>query len=745
MPNPIKRRWVNRVVTIVLVVSVFVAFGTLANLGKNVARMVQARKMLLALGKTGRAVATNETAVSRYLLSNGDDDEQAFREAENGLRKRIAELAAAANEDTAQSVRVASLSHLLAERTENFGEIQAVRARGGAVSSLRARLTGRERRLADETARLLDEMSDHEIRQLEEAAVNFRNASNSSFLTFALTTILVLALVRTVAVMSRREIESRERAETVLRQNEQWLTATLSGISDAVIATDERGVVRLINPNAQALTGWGAREAKGRRLDEILRLLDEESGLSISNPVERVLRDGQEVPLSNHTILVARDGTERQIENVGAPIRAADGVVSGVVLCFRDVTERARNERELEASKELAEAANRAKDQFLAVLSHELRTPLTPVLVAVSGLLDEGPPADLKPTLEMIQRNIVLESRMIDDLLDLSRIEHGHFRIELDRVDVHEIILRALETCRNEIERADLTVRLELDAADHYTRGDAGRLMQVFWNLAGNAAKFAPGGHLHIRTGNDPQTTGLAHDRRLMIEFSDDGIGIEPELMPRIFSPFEQGRRSGRRQGLGLGLAIGQRVVDAHGGRIHAESPGLGRGATLRVELAGLPAPSRSLPPIEAAEPSPGRASSGLEILLVEDNRDTLHYLALVLGKKGHRVRTASTLDEAKRALDGPRIELLISDIELPDGSGLDLMRRLRGLGDVPGIAVSGFGTDEDVKLSLDAGFSTHLCKPVTASQLEETIQRLKSNRQGLLSAPCRTTPAPKL
>jgi signal transduction histidine kinase/pSer/pThr/pTyr-binding forkhead associated (FHA) protein/ActR/RegA family two-component response regulator len=379
-----------------------------------------------------------------------------------------------------------------------------------------------------------------------------------------------------------------------------------------------------------------------------------------------------------------------------------------------------------EASRRRIEEASRSKDVFLAMLSHELRTPLTPILAVVSARLEHGASPVLRPELEMIRRNVALEARLIDDLLDLSRIERGQLRLECELVDVHQVVQQAVEICRDETFEAGLDVKLDFAAPEHTIKGDSARIMQIAWNLIRNAAKFTPaGGTLTIRSQHrrldDPGTDG----GRLIIEFEDTGQGVEPALLSRIFDAFEQGQADlrSRRGGLGLGLAISRSLAEAHGGSLTAQSPGPGLGSTFRLELATVHVPVPH-PSAVASEPSQPRSRRCLRLLIVEDNRDTRQFLSLVLSQRGHEVHTAASLSEARAELVGRDFDLLISDIELPDGTGLELMQELAQRG-VPGIAMSGFGSEEDVGLSHQSGFAAHLIKPIELRQLEETIRRV--------------------
>ena len=406
---------------------------------------------------------------------------------------------------------------------------------------------------------------------------------------------------------------ARRRAEA----NERWLSAVLSSIGDAVIATDGQGRVSFTNPVARSLTGWDEHEAKGKPLQDVFAIVSEEDRRPVEPPVARVIREGAVVGLANHTALIARDGTERPIADSAAPIKDHEDKIVGVVLVFRDVTDKRRHEQERECllaaeqeARSEAESANRAKDRFLAVLSHELRTPLTPVLIAASSLLEPGDHSldpSVRSVLEMVKRNVELESRLIDDLLDVSRIARGRLELDLKTVDLHLAIRDCVEICRDETSASGLDVVVDLAARDHHVAGDHARLMQVIWNLVRNAARFTPrGGTLSIRTSNTPGpgdaegtgTCGPGRSCGLIVEFTDTGVGIDPEIHDRIFEPFFQGDADvvRRPEGLGLGLAISRSIAEAHGGRLSLKSAGSGNGSTFRLELVTVPSDASTSP-----------------------------------------------------------------------------------------------------------------------------------------------------
>jgi CheY-like chemotaxis protein len=375
---------------------------------------------------------------------------------------------------------------------------------------------------------------------------------------------------------------------------------------------------------------------------------------------------------------------------------------------------------ELRDAKEQAEEANRAKDHFLAVLSHELRTPLTPVLASVQALQSESAVAeDLAPLLDIIRRNVELEARLIDDLLDLTRIERGKLQLNSEVVDVAALLENVLDICAPEIAAKRLIVTTDLRAPQHHVQGDSARLQQVFWNLIKNAVKFTPeGGEVTIAASND--TTG-----RLGVTIADTGIGIAPDFLLRIFNAFEQGERTINKRfgGLGLGLAISRTLVDLHGGHLTAASDGEGRGASFTVDLPTVP--RADLPGRDQESPVEGaRSGRGVKVLLVEDHIDTRNVMRMFLEQRGYDVRVADGVTSALAAADEP-FDLLISDIGLPDGSGLDLIRALSARGPVKGIALSGFGMDADLQRSREAGFLRHLTKPVNGAVLQEVIESI--------------------
>ena len=391
-----------------------------------------------------------------------------------------------------------------------------------------------------------------------------------------------------------------------------------------------------------------------------------------------------------------------------------------------DITDRKHAEEELQRAKHAAEAANLAKDRFLAMLSHELRTPLTPVLATINLIESRTDlPGDLHSDLKVIRENIEMEARLIDDLLDLTRVNRGKVELRNEIVDSHAAIRSALQTCGNDAESKRLNVRLNLNAVHHYVWADAARLQQVFWNLLKNAIKFTPsGGTVEVRTSN---VGGDDTADSFQVEVIDDGIGIEPEILPRLFDEFEQGERTITRQfgGLGLGLTISRSLVQMQHGTLTASSAGTNRGATFTVTLPAIatPAPQTPADKLPSKTEPPARTAT---VLLVDDHADTLRIMSRLMQSVGYQILTADNVASALAVARANKIDILISDLGLPDGSGMDIMQQLRsGPGKVKGIALSGFGMDEDIRKSIEAGFAKHLTKPVSFRVLAETVREV--------------------
>jgi PAS domain S-box-containing protein len=485
--------------------------------------------------------------------------------------------------------------------------------------------------------------------------------------------------------------------------------------------------------------------------EELLRWIGQVFEAAPENPASmlwQAVRTGESVLAPHVTYETARSITQnpdllegyRQLAArsfISVPL-AARGEILGVMLLAASDSGRILGPADLELAEGLAvraslaidnarlygraEAASKAKDHFLAALSHELRTPLTPVLMKVAALARSPHlPESLRADLRMIQRNVELEAKLIDDLLDLTRVSRGKLSLHFEVTDVHGLLEHVVAICSEGGESRRLWIDLKPGAAEHHVWADSGRLQQVFWNLLKNAVKFTPeGGRIVVRTSNPGP-------ERIEVAVIDPGIGIAPEQLPRLFNAFEQGDSTVSRTfgGLGLGLAICKALVDQHGGTLTGLSAGRGKGATFTVTLSTITAPAE-----EPARPVPGPAEQlSLRLLLVEDNEPTLEVMAALLEMAGHDVKAAPDLRTARRLAESHAFDLVVSDLGLPDGSGFDLMRELRERYGLKGIAVSGFGMEEDLRRSREAGFLEHLVKPVDIDKLKAALARAAAVR----------------
>jgi PAS domain S-box-containing protein len=520
-----------------------------------------------------------------------------------------------------------------------------------------------------------------------------------------------------------REIARRTRTEAELREQREWLRVTLTSIGDGVIATDNQGRVLFLNPVAELLTGWTLEDAVGRPSDEVFRIVNEQTREPVDNPIARVLREGKVVGLANHTILISKDGGEWPIADSGAPIRDERGHILGVVMVFLEITERKRTEEQLQEQARALREADRRKDEYLAMLAHELRNPLAATSNAVRLMEDAGPgsPAYAR-ALAVLKRQIQQQRRMVDDLLDVSRLTRGAYEVRPVPMDLAALCRLTLNDHHDALMGGGHTLSASLPEKPVWVHGDEARLAQVLVNLLTNAVKFTEaGGRIEVQLETQEE------NRQAMLVISDTGIGVPPELLPRIFEPFTQGEQTLARSsgGLGLGLALVKRLVSLHAGEVRAHSPGRGQGATFTVLL-----PLADQPEVTDTAPLTARAGrDGLRVLLIEDNRDAAETLGELLQTWGFEARIALSGLEGVEAAFGFRPDVVLCDLGLPGMDGYQVAARLRRDGISPPaklVALTGYGAADDRKRSAEAGFSVHLIKPVDLASLEQLLHELQ-------------------
>jgi PAS domain S-box-containing protein len=533
------------------------------------------------------------------------------------------------------------------------------------------------------------------------------------------------------------KLNSTMEAEISVRKiAEERFRIVVEAAPSAMIVYNEDGRITLVNSEAELLFEKKREKLLQMVIGDLITLEPEPPG---KNGAEGAASDRP----AREIVVKRADGAVAPAELSITPIQSTEGprLLASIV----DVTERKRAEEALraanaqleaknaaleqqaeerlrriraEAAQAEAEAANEAKDRFLAMLSHELRTPLSPVLHTATLLneMKECPP-EIRQMLQVIRRNVQLEARLIDDLLDLARIRNGKLQLQLEPTDAHDLLRRALEICQPDIEERRLKVETRFLAQKSVLEADPARLQQIFWNLISNSVKFTPeGGTITLGTKDD------LSGQSLLVEVSDTGVGIEPQKLGRIFDAFEQVTQEGR-AGLGLGLAICRALAGFHRGQITAHSDGLGHGATFSVTL---PVTSVTLPAVQPRSPALARTLAvPLRLLVVEDHRDTAAALVRLLERRGYEVRSAETVASALEIARDFECDVLITDIGLPDGTGHELFEKLkaqpRGKA-LRGLALSGFGMDEDIARSRAAGFTEHLTKPVDFARLQRHL-----------------------
>ena len=528
-----------------------------------------------------------------------------------------------------------------------------------------------------------------------------------------------------------QDITQHQRAAEAVRQSEQRMRQMADAMPQIVWITRPDGYHEYYNRKWYEFTGVAEGSTDGEGWNALFHPQDQARAWAAWR---LSLDTGQ--PYQIEYRLRRHDGQYRWFLGRALPARDPAGRTTQWFGTCTDIHDAKLTEEELARARDAAEQASRAKDRFLAVLSHELRTPLSPVLLAAASLERDQ---DLRPEvceeLSMIRRNVELEARLIDDLLDLSRVLNGKLRADQRPVAVHQVIRLAMGTCEQQMRCKGIRQTVQLWADRDTVMGDAARLQQVFWNLLSNAIKFTPErGEVTVRSEVVGQGT-----LRLIVR--DTGAGIPPEALSRIFDAFEQVDSDANRRhgGMGLGLAICKGIVALHGGTIEAHSDGVGAGATFRIELplAAGPNTATAEPPSDA---TPARPGQPLRLLVVEDHADTARVLSRLLERGGHRVRTAGSAAEAMELAASESYDLVVSDIGLPDATGYHLMRDLRERYGLTGLAMTGYGMEEDLQKGREAGFAEYLVKPVNVTLLEQAIRRVAEQlpgRGGTVDRPC--------
>jgi PAS domain S-box-containing protein len=673
------------------------------------------------LRETLITMADAETGQRGYLLTHREEYLQPYWKARGQLEGRLRTLGSLTREDELPADEVKRYVELAKAKFDELESTIEVNRSQGSEAALQRVLSGSGKNIMDQIRTLSSRMIKREEAQVSRNIVRSKRLGNYGTGVFVLAAVVNLSFLAWAYRRIEREQQAREKLSTEVVEQKELLEVTLASIGDGVLVTDKNSRITFMNDTAEQLTGWTEREAEGQSCATVFNIINEATRRVVESPVDKVLRLGAVVGLANHTLLIRKDGTEIPIDDSGAPIRHRDGSIRGVVLIFRDFSDHKKAEAELRDAKEEAEAANIAKDNFLANLSHELRTPLTPVAATLAiWESDHILPDKLLPDLEMMRRNVNLEARLIDDLLDLTRIVRGKLTLSPEVADVNELIQSVAGMYQSEVRAKRLSLTITPGAERIHVFADPARLQQVFWNVLKNATKFTPeGGHIDV-------TISTLESGQVEVIVRDDGIGMPETVLEKLFQPFEQGAADvvKRYGGLGLGMAISRALMEAQGGSIRAESPGPGRGSTFIVTLPAVGEPTMVGEPTQVNERPIVQKS--LQILIVEDDQDTARVLSRLLQRWGHRIVVGATVAEGKALADASSFDVILSDIGLPDGTGMELIQHIRLRSHALAIALSGFGMEADVAECMEAGFNEHITKPINLQRLEMLIQRVE-------------------
>jgi PAS domain S-box-containing protein len=845
-----------------VIVNAGIAYRNVVELHEAAAQVARTQQVLEALDTLLSAVTDAETGQRGFLITGDERYLEPYDVALFALEAKLTEARQLTRDNPTQQARIPRLQELCRTKLEELATTIALRRASGFEAAQKEVLNHLGKNRMDAIRALVSEMQEDERARLREREQTSHRAYQVALVSGFIAALLALAAVATFFWLLRRHLTARVQAAAVLGQQRKWFRTTLSSIGDAVLATDSEGRITFANAVAEALTGWTDAEARGQPLEIVFRIVSEETGAPAENPVAHVIAEGGVVGLASRTLLIARDGAKIPIDDSAAPILDEEGKLTGVVLVFRDISARRREEQaRRQRASELAEAANRLaavvdtivdgiitiderglmesmnpaaerlfgyaseeiagrnvrmlmpdpyrsehdgyiakyvhtgqakiigigrevtglrkdgstfpmelavsefrvggnrhftgivrditerkraekqiyetlielkeadrrKDEFLAMLAHEVRGPLAPLSHALEIMKRGDGDAALRAQLrEAMERQLGQLVRLVDDLLDASRISRGKLELRKERVELESAVRIAVEACRPLLEgrRHELTVnlpseRIRLDA-------DPARVAQILGNILNNACKYTePGGSISLVAERQAD--------HIVLSVKDNGIGIPPDMIPHIFGMFTQLDESKERAegGLGIGLAVAKQLAELHGGTIGASSDGAGRGSEFVVRLPIV---------IDHDEMEPARAETAVatpaqshRILVADDNQDSARSLALLLKLGGNDTHAAFDGLQAIEAAAWFRPHVMLLDVGMPRLNGYDAARHVREQPwgrDVLLVALTGWGQEQDVRKSKEAGFDHHLVKPVDYDALTRILSSLAASRR---------------
>ena len=670
---------------------------------------------IVELGKLLSTLDAAEAGERGYLLTGDEAYLEPYQASTGQLRSELARLARFET-DPRQRARLAALERSIDLKLAQLEQTVALERAGKHAAALAIVRTNVRKARMEVIRAQVGAMQSAERDLLARREAEAERSSSLTIATIVISALIGTALLALVFYLSARNLRIERRAAETLAAERERLRVTLASIGDAVLTTDRECRITFANPVAESLTGWPGARMLGQPLEAVFRIVNEQTRERLESPARRALRQGVAVTGTDPAVLVRTRGAECPIDAGAAPMLDAAGSVIGAVLVFRDVTERRRAEQHLSNTLMELKAADRHKDEFLALLAHELRGPLAPLQNSVEILKrahgDDGILTKVQATMERQLGQLV---RLVNDLLDVSRIARGQIELRREPADLGGIVQQSVEACRPLAGAAGHTLTVNMPEEPVYVDGDPARLAQVVSNLLNNACKYTePGGHIDLTLTRDGE--------KALIRVADTGIGIPPGKLEGIFDLFVQlDRRTERAQGgLGVGLAVVKRLVRMHGGSVEAVSEGAGRGSEFIVRL-----PTAAGARACAGDASPAESVPARRVLVVDDNVDTATSLSMLLQKAGHDAHTAYEGLEALSLADELRPDVILLDVGLPRLNGYDVCRRIRErpwARNTVIVAVTGWGQEEDRRRSADAGFDAHLVKPPEYAALMRVI-----------------------
>ena len=695
------------------VANALVAYSNIRDIYEARLEVGQSRQVQLALAKVLSAAQDAETGTRGYAITEDRTYLQPYFGAIDAIQRHERQLKELTRDTPSQRPHMADVVDRIRDHLTEQGRIVALVGEHGLPAARAALLmsTGRERMEALRAA--IDAMGAEESLVLEQRAQRSVRSMEAARASTTFAALLAIGMLVALIYEMRRNLVARDEATQLMAEQRELFRTTLASLGDAVVACDAERRVTFINAAAERLTHWPADKAVGIPVADVVRIVDDDRHQPIECSVERVLREGVEVPVAHRGRLIARGaGSERAVEDSAAPLRDAAGRIVGAVLVFRDITERKRSEDALID-------ADRRKDEFLAVLAHELRNPLAPLRNALQIVRLAGDNRSVvDQAWSMMDRQVKQMVRLIDDLLDVSRITRNRIELRREPVDLREVVDAAVEMSSPTVAKYGHRVEVALPAACPPVDGDRARLVQVVDNLITNAAKYTPhGGRIALFV--EPA------EGEVTLRVKDNGTGIPRDMLEKVFEMFTQVDRTLERSrgGLGIGLTLVRRLVELHGGSVVAKSEGAGYGTELVVKL---PVKAPQAPrPRATGEPARAPEFAKRRILVADDNEDSADSMARMLRMMGHDVHVAYDGESCLAACRESPPDVALLDIGMPRRNGYDAARAIRaeawGRG-VLLVAVTGWGQREDRERARAAGFDHHIVKPVDFASLSRIV-----------------------